>query len=93
MVRIRRREQRDFGYELFIAAVSILSVFNMVLTYIPVDDPDAVHVVILINTVITLIFIFDFSTGLPLRRPDHRASSAVMGHLPGVSHLPFVPDI
>jgi len=61
MVHIERREQLDFGYELFIAAVSILSVFNMVLSDIPGVDPDAVNVVLIINAVLTLLFIYDFS--------------------------------
>jgi voltage-gated potassium channel len=60
MIHIKRREQLDFGYELFIAAVSILSVFNMVLAYIPGVDPDAINVVYIINAVLTLLFIYDF---------------------------------
>ena len=62
MIHIKRREQLDFGYELFIAAVSILSVFNLLLIYIPGVDQDAVNVVYLINAVLTLLFIFDFGT-------------------------------
>jgi voltage-gated potassium channel len=61
MLHIKRREQLDFGYELFVAAISILSVFNMVLADIPGVDPDAVHVVLIINGVLTLLFIYDFS--------------------------------
>jgi voltage-gated potassium channel len=64
MFHIKRREQLDFGYELFIAAVSILSVFNMILSDIPGVDPDAVNVVLIINSVLTLLFIFDFSLRL-----------------------------
>jgi voltage-gated potassium channel len=64
MIHIKRREQLDFGYELFIAAVSILSVFNMVLAYIPGVDPDAINVVYIINAVLTLLFIYDFSLRL-----------------------------
>lgn len=60
MYHIKRREQLDFGYELFIAAVSILSVFNMVLAYIPGVDQDALNVVYIINLVLTLLFIYDF---------------------------------
>ena len=45
MFQFKRREELDFGYEIFIAAVSILSVFNMVLIYIPGVDPDAINVV------------------------------------------------
>ena len=64
MIHIKRREQLDFGYELFIAAVSILSVFNMLLAYIPGVDQDALNVVALINSVLTLLFIFDFGLRL-----------------------------
>jgi len=61
---IRRREQLDFGYELFIAAISILAVFNMVLTIIPGVDPDAANVVLIVNSVLTLLFIYDFGLRL-----------------------------
>jgi voltage-gated potassium channel len=64
MIQIKRREHLDFGYELFIAAVSILSVFNMVLAYIPGVDPDAINVVYIINAVLTLLFIYDFGLRL-----------------------------
>jgi voltage-gated potassium channel len=64
MFQFKRREELDFGYEIFIAAVSILSVFNMVLVYIPGVDPDAINVVYLINAVLTLLFIFDFGLRL-----------------------------
>lgn len=60
MHQIKRREELKFGYELFIAAVSLLSVFNMVLSYIPGVDKDAVNVVYIINSVLTLLFIYDF---------------------------------
>ena len=64
MIHIKRREELDFGYELFVAAVSILSVFNMILSDIPGVDPDAVNVVLIINAVLTLLFIYDFSLRL-----------------------------
>jgi voltage-gated potassium channel len=64
MLHIKRREQLDFGYELFIAAVSVLSVFNMVLAYIPGVDQDAINVVYIINAVLTLLFIYDFGLRL-----------------------------
>jgi voltage-gated potassium channel len=72
MIHIQRREQLDFGYELFIAAVSILSVFNMVLSYIPGVDPDAINVVYTINAVLTLLFIYDF--GLRFATAPSRSS-------------------
>jgi len=72
MIHIKRREQLDFGYELFIAAVSILSVFNMLLAYIPGVDQDAINVVFIINAVLTLLFIYDF--GIRLATAPSRSS-------------------
>lgn len=60
MMHIKRREEFDFGYEIFIAAVSILSVFNMIISLIPGFDQDSVNVVYIINSVLTLLFIYDF---------------------------------
>ncbi|NYT17324.1 MAG: ion transporter [Methanomicrobiales archaeon] len=56
--------QLNLGYEIFIALISILSVFNMVLAVIPGIDPAAVHVVFTINLFLTLLFIFDFGLRL-----------------------------
>ena len=61
---IKRREELDFGYELFVAAISILSVINIVISYIPGMDLDAIQVVYVINLVLTLLFIFDFGLRL-----------------------------
>jgi voltage-gated potassium channel len=61
---IKRREELDLGYEIFIAAISVLSVVNMVITYFPGVDPDAVNVVYIINAVLTILFIYDFSLRL-----------------------------
>ncbi len=64
MIHIKRREQLDFGYELFIAAVSI--------AYLPGVDQDAINVVYIINAVLTLLFIYDF--GLRLATAPSRSS-------------------
>jgi voltage-gated potassium channel len=58
---IERRTELDIGYEIFIAAISILSVFNMILVYIPGVDQDAINVVYIINIVLTILFVYDFS--------------------------------
>jgi voltage-gated potassium channel len=58
---IQRRENLDIGYEIFIAAISILSVFNLLLLYIPGIDPDAQNVLFLINLILTVMFVYDFS--------------------------------
>jgi voltage-gated potassium channel len=57
---IRRRAELDLGYEIFIAAISVLSVFNMILVYAPRIYPVAVNVVYIINVVLTILFAYDF---------------------------------
>jgi voltage-gated potassium channel len=51
---------KDFGYEIFIAFISILSVFNLVLVYLPGVGPQATYVVYTTNAFLTIIFLFDF---------------------------------
>lgn len=55
-----RRDELDFGYELFLAAISTFSICNMVISYIPGVDPDAVNVVYIVDAVLSLLFIYDF---------------------------------
>lgn len=54
------QDLKDPGYEIFILLVSLLSVFNVVFTWLPVIDPDAVNVIVVINFFLTIIFIADF---------------------------------
>lgn len=57
----KQSDDKELGYEIFIAAVSVLSVFNTALVLIPGVDPDAVNVVNIINLCLTTIFLFDFA--------------------------------
>lgn len=50
----------DLGYEIFIALISILSVFNMFIIFIPGVNVESIHVVSTVNAFLTLIFLFDF---------------------------------
>jgi voltage-gated potassium channel len=61
----------DLGYEIFIALISVLSVFNMFLAVIPGINPDAVQVVYTMNAFLTLLFLFDF--GLRLYGAESRS--------------------
>ena len=64
-------EHLGLGYEVFIAIVSILSIFNMVLPFVPGIDRDAAQVVTTINAYLTLLFVLDFGVRLypaPSRR-------------------------
>lgn len=54
------QDLKDPGYEIFIIAVSVLSVVNLVLLYVPGLDPDAVNVIEIINFFLTVIFLGDF---------------------------------
>lgn len=53
-------DEKGLGYEIFIALVSVLSIFNLFLVLVPGVDPDAVNVVNIINLFLTIIFIGDF---------------------------------
>jgi voltage-gated potassium channel len=57
---VTQRSEFNCGYEIFIAAISILSVFNMLLALVPGADPDAVKVVFMINAFLTLFLLGDF---------------------------------
>jgi voltage-gated potassium channel len=54
------QEMKDPGYEIFIILVSVLSVINLVISWIPGIDLDAVHVLEVINFFLTVIFLADF---------------------------------
>lgn len=54
------QEMKDPGYEIFIILVSILSVVNLLLSWIPGQDADAVRVLEVINFFLTIIFFSDF---------------------------------
>jgi voltage-gated potassium channel len=55
-----KSDDKSIGYEIFIAMVSILSVFNMVVDFIPGMDPDVANVIYIINLALTVIFLGDF---------------------------------
>lgn len=54
-----RHELKDIGYEIFIAAISVLSILNLFLMYV-VDDESLDSVLLAMNTVLTLILFMDF---------------------------------
>lgn len=55
-----KNNEKGFGYEIFIALVSVLSIFNLAIVLIPGVNPEAVQVVEIINLFLTIIFILDF---------------------------------
>jgi voltage-gated potassium channel len=54
------QDLKDPGYEIFILFVSLLSVINLLITWIPGIDPDAIQVLEVINFFLTIIFLADF---------------------------------
>lgn len=55
------QDLKDPGYEIFILLVSLLSVANLLVSWVPGLDPDAVNVLVVINFFLTIIFLADFS--------------------------------
>ena len=58
---LEMQDMKDPGYEIFMILVSILSVVNIIITWIPGIDPDAIDVIVVINFVLTIMFLTDFS--------------------------------
>ncbi|HYN68019.1 MAG TPA: ion transporter [Ornithinibacter sp.] len=54
-----RHELKDIGYEIFVGAVSVLSILNLVLMYV-VEDPSLDTVLLVMNVVLTVILFIDF---------------------------------
>lgn len=52
-------ELKSIGYELFIAALSILSIFNLLLRFV-VQDESLQYVIFIMNVIMTPIFLGDF---------------------------------
>ncbi len=54
-----RHELKDVGYEIFVGAVSVLSILNLVLMYV-VEDESLDTVLLVMNVVLTVILFIDF---------------------------------
>jgi voltage-gated potassium channel len=57
---VKSRELKNIGYELFIGALSILSILNIVLGFIYVGDQNLATVVTVMNALMMPIFLGDF---------------------------------
>jgi len=53
-------DMKDVGYEIFIAMISILSVINMIILWIPGMNPDNYILINIINAGLTIVFLMDF---------------------------------
>jgi voltage-gated potassium channel Kch len=54
-----RRELKNTGYEIFIGALSILSIANLALLYLA-KDQDIKDVVVVMNVILSCVFLIDF---------------------------------
>lgn len=53
-------DSKDLGYEIFIAMISIISVINMVLLWMPGMDQNTIALLSIMNFGMTIIFLLDF---------------------------------
>jgi voltage-gated potassium channel Kch len=58
--KVQGRELKNIGYELFIGALSILSIFNLLLIYVAADDGNIEIVLYTLNAIMMPIFFGDF---------------------------------
>ncbi len=56
----RSKELKNIGYEMFIGALSVLSIFNLVLSYVFRDNQNLQYVVLIMNAFFMPIFLADF---------------------------------
>jgi voltage-gated potassium channel len=60
----KNKELKSTGYELFILLLSLVSIFNLAIAFISnfmIFDQNLLDVIIIIDTILTLFFLFDFS--------------------------------
>lgn len=82
------RELKNIGYELFIGAISILSIINLLLLMI-LRDPDIAAVVSAINAIMTPIFLGDFIYRIVTAQSRSRYFWRGFGWADLLSSLPF----
>jgi len=56
----QKTELKSLGYEIFIAVLSVISIFNLIVNLF-VKDPDLYNVFIIMNSIYSIIFLGDFT--------------------------------
>ncbi len=56
-----RSELKGIGYEIFIGALSLLSIFNLVLVAVTRQDADLQNVLLIMNAIFSGVFLLDFT--------------------------------
>jgi len=67
----RRSELKNTGYEIFIGALSLLSIANLGLIYLARDNEDLQQVIVVMNAIFSGVFLIDFTYRL-LTAPSRR---------------------
>ena len=88
-----RHELKDVGYEIFVAAVSVLSIVNLVLMYV-VSDQSLDTVLLVMNVLLTVILFVDFVYRLVTApsRSGLLLPSVRLGRPPGEPAVPAAED-
>lgn len=81
-------ELKSTGYEIFLAILSVLSIFNLVLMF-AIDDPDLSQVLIAMNGLLSLIFLADFAYRLSTASSKREYVFRQFGWADLLSALPF----
>ena len=72
-------DMKDVGYEIFIAAISVLSVINIAILLIPGLNLNTYALIEIINTGLTIIFLLDFIYRLFTAKSRNNTSSGTRG--------------
>ncbi len=85
----RSKQLKNIGYELFIGAMSVLSILNMVLAYFFRTDESLVYVIDMMNAIMMPIFLGDFIYRLMTSHPKSEYFVHEYGWADLLSSLPF----
>jgi hypothetical protein len=88
----RANELKSTGYELFIAALSILSILNIFLA-IFIPNPDVARVLMIMNGILSAIFLADFTILPPRVRLGGPAGQLAVSGLEDPARLPSLPRL
>jgi len=84
----RNEELKSTNYEIFILALSLLSIFNWTL-YFTLKNPDVQRVIFIVDLLLSLIFFIDFLSRLYTAQSKRRYFFRQLGWLDLLGSLPF----
>jgi len=84
----RGKELKNTGYEIFVGILSVLSIVNIVLLY-AIEDPDLDTVLLVMNVLLSVIFLADFTYRLLTSESKTRYFFRQFGWADLLASLPF----